>query len=143
MSLCLESFITRRQRWLGRKAGLDIPRLPTGPKALPLLTDAWSHKWTECKKCGTTEIPHKGYGYCEKCRVAPHHRKRLSHAFEAGLMVGDTVEILGDPFGFHGTLTRDKAQIVDDEVMVFVKVPNGKVATVPLSKLSLRVGEGW
>lgn len=58
-------------------------------------------------------------------------------------MVGDTVEILGDPFGFHGTLTRDKAQIVDDEVMVFVKVPNGKVTTVPLSKLSLRVKDGW
>lgn len=29
--------------------------------------DQWARKHTECKQCGTTEFPHRGYGLCRRC----------------------------------------------------------------------------
>lgn len=39
--------------------------------ARPIL-NRWSMHYPECKSCGTTEIPHKGKGYCNNC----HQKKR-------------------------------------------------------------------
>lgn len=48
------------------------------PEFLELLSankDRWSWKYDSCKKCGTTSVKHKRWGYCKDCfSSSPEHR---------------------------------------------------------------------
>lgn len=120
-----------------------VEPMPQGP--LPL--KQWSKKHECCVHCKTTRVKHAGYGLCVTCKS--HDRGAYqkgggrveSPMQKAGLYKGDHVEIVGDPFGFNGKIMQTYTQ--DGEVLAIVKVSMKHKATVPLSKLSLMVEDGW
>lgn len=50
----------------------------------------WNRKYTECIKCGTTNIKHKGYGLCRLCYGRSEHHKKSSNKWRASIKGKDS-----------------------------------------------------
>lgn len=78
---------------LGERGLLDILGMPRSvlplieqqyPEFLEIISQnksRWSWKYDQCRMCGTTEVKHKRWGYCEKCYTRSDEWKEQQYQY--------------------------------------------------------------